>query len=126
MADDVVVMYAGAVMEQAPRRDIFYRHHHPYTEGLLASLPAADARRRPADPDPGHAAQPDRPADRAARSRPRCPYAFDRCVEETPPLDRGRSTSPTHRSACWLPRTGRAQDEARSARRSLRGHGGVA
>ena len=40
MADEVVVMYAGAVMERAPRRDIFYRNHHPYTEGLLASLPA--------------------------------------------------------------------------------------
>ena len=40
MADEVVVMYAGAVMERAPRRDIFYRNHHPYTQGLLASLPA--------------------------------------------------------------------------------------
>ena len=41
MADDVVVMYAGQVMERAPRRELFYRRHHPYTEGLLRSLPTA-------------------------------------------------------------------------------------
>ncbi len=40
VADDVVVMYAGAVMEQADLRTTFFAHHHPYTEGLLQSLPA--------------------------------------------------------------------------------------
>ena len=48
MADDVVVMYAGTVMEKAPRREIFYRHHHPYTEGLFESLPATAADAGPA------------------------------------------------------------------------------
>ena len=46
MADDVVVMYGGQVMERAPRRELFYRHHHPYTEGLLRSLPTAGRRGR--------------------------------------------------------------------------------
>ena len=49
MADDVVVMYAGGVMEQAPRRDDFYRHHHPYTEGLLDVAARPRAQAEPAD-----------------------------------------------------------------------------
>ena len=61
MADDVVVMYGGQVMERAPRRELFYRRHHPYTEGLLAL--AADGRApRAAHPDRRHAAQPDHAA----------------------------------------------------------------
>ena len=46
IADDVVVMYAGSVMETADRRSLFYDFHHPYTEGLLKSLPVPGARRR--------------------------------------------------------------------------------
>ena len=53
MADEVVVMYAGAVMERAPRRTLFYRNHHPYTEGLLASLPAQGGTGQRLDADPG-------------------------------------------------------------------------
>ena len=57
MADDVVVMYGGQVMERAPRRELFYRRHHPYTEGLLRV--AADGR-APAGGSPRSAAR--RPA----------------------------------------------------------------
>jgi peptide/nickel transport system ATP-binding protein len=101
MADDVVVMYAGAVMERASRREIFYHHHHPYTEGLLQSLPTQGGTRERLTPIAGTPPSliglpPGCPFS------PRCRYAFDRCVEETPPLlTVGRDLH--HRSACWLP-----------------------
>ena len=99
MADEVVVMYAGAVMERAPRRDIFYRNHHPYTQGLLASLPARSGDRL--TPIPG--------TPPSLISLPagcpfatRCPHVFDKCRSEAPPLlDVARD--PRHQSACWLP-----------------------
>ena len=99
MADEVVVMYAGAVMERAPRRDIFYRNHHPYTQGLLASLPARSGDRL--TPIPG--------TPPSLISLPagcpfatRCPHVFDKCRTEAPPLlDVARD--PRHQSACWLP-----------------------
>jgi peptide/nickel transport system ATP-binding protein len=100
MADDVVVMYAGAVMEHAPRREVFYRHHHPYTEGLFASLPARDDARGRLTPITG--APPsliDLPS--GCPFTPRCKYAFDRCSKETPPLVQVFNDS-RHRSACWL------------------------
>jgi peptide/nickel transport system ATP-binding protein len=100
MADQVVVMYAGAAMEHAPRRDIFYRYHHPYTEGLLASLPnveAAGARLVPiAGTPPSLIGLPV-----GCPFAPRCPYAFDRCRSETPPLE-PVFHDPLHESACWL------------------------
>jgi peptide/nickel transport system ATP-binding protein len=99
IADRVVVMYAGSVMEQADRRALFYSHHHPYSEGLLASLPVPGERRR-LTPIPG---QPPSLISLPVGCpfRPRCAHAFDRC-SETPPL---RDVPPGlgHRSACWLP-----------------------
>jgi oligopeptide/dipeptide ABC transporter ATP-binding protein len=98
-ADDVVVMYAGMVMEQAPRREIFYRHHNPYTEGLFASLPGRQEGRGRLTPIRG--APPSLiglPA--GCPFRPRCPYAFDKCHEE-PPLAPVYQDA-RHRSACWL------------------------
>ena len=99
IADRVVVMYAGSVMEQADRRALFYSHHHPYSAGLLASLPVPGERRR-LTPIPG---QPPSLISLPAGCpfRPRCPHAFDRCVE-TPPM-REVPPDPGHRSACWLP-----------------------
>ena len=99
-ADDVIVMYAGSVMEQAPRREIFYRHHNPYTEGLFASLPARDDSRKRLTPISGSPPSLiDLPP--GCPFSPRCPYAFDRCREEAPPLETVYS-DPRHRSACWL------------------------
>jgi peptide/nickel transport system ATP-binding protein len=98
MADEVVVMYAGAVMERAPRRDIFYRNHHPYTQGLLASLPARSGDRL--TPIPGSPPSLIRlPAGCPFASR--CPHVFDKCVETPPLTDVGGD--PRHQSACWLP-----------------------
>jgi peptide/nickel transport system ATP-binding protein len=100
MADDVIVMYAGRVMEQASRRDIFYANHHPYTEGLLASLPARNSsggRLLPIKGSPPSMINAPQGCPFAAR----CPYVFDRCVEEAPPLAEVFGNE-GHRSACWL------------------------
>ncbi|MFI6831907.1 MULTISPECIES: ABC transporter ATP-binding protein [unclassified Kribbella] len=101
MADEVVVMYAGAVMERAPRRDIFYRNHHPYTQGLLASLPARSGDRlTPIAGSPPSLISLPAGCPFAAR----CPHVFDKCRTEAPPLtDVG--ADPRHQSACWLPHT---------------------
>jgi peptide/nickel transport system ATP-binding protein len=112
MSDEVVVMYAGVVMERASRRTLFYRHHHPYTEGLLASLPARQK--------PGERLTPIAGAPPSLISLPkgcpfaaRCRYAFDKCKVETPPLatvyeDEG------HQSACWLS----AEESVRESQRA--------
>ena len=101
MADDVIVMYAGSVMEQAPRREIFYRHHHPYTEGLFLSRPRPENPRERLAPivgsPPSLIGLPS-----GCPFNPRCPFAFDRCRHETPPLTTVYE-DPRHRSACWLP-----------------------
>jgi oligopeptide/dipeptide ABC transporter ATP-binding protein len=101
MADEVVVMYAGAVMERAPRRDIFYRSHHPYTQGLLESLPAHGGTRGPLTPIPGTPPSLIR-LPRGCPFAPRCRYAFDRCRALPPPLETVLDDD-RHRSACWLP-----------------------
>jgi peptide/nickel transport system ATP-binding protein len=98
MADEVVVMYAGAVMERAPRRDIFYRNHHPYTQGLLASLPTRTGERLTpiAGSPPSLISLP-----AGCPFAPRCPHVFDRCSQTPPLADVGGD--PRHQSACWLP-----------------------
>jgi peptide/nickel transport system ATP-binding protein len=100
MADDVLVMYAGTAMETATRDQLFRDHYHPYTEGLLHSLPRAAGPQRRLTPIPG---QPPSAIDRppGCPFEPRCPHRRDRCARERPPmLPVGEST--THRSACWL------------------------
>ena len=100
MADDVVVMYAGAAMETASRRETFYHQHHPYTEGLLRSLPTQDesARLTPIAGTPPSLIN----LPQGCPFEPRCRYAFDRCRTEPPPLGEVFG-DPNHRSACWLP-----------------------
>jgi peptide/nickel transport system ATP-binding protein len=110
IADDVVVMYAGAVMERADRRSMFYRFHHPYTEGLLLSLPVPGDRRR-LTPIPG---QPPSliTLPSGCPFHPRCRYAFDQCREQTPPL-RDVPDKAAHVSACWLPTRSEERDGVR-------------
>ena len=105
-ADRVVVMYAGQVVEQAPTGELFARPLHPYTEGLLASVPRLDTRvsqvRGRLHSIPGQV-----PAATAwpagCRFHPRCPYAWDRCAAEEPPLlDSAGGEAGTHTVRCWL------------------------
>jgi peptide/nickel transport system ATP-binding protein len=103
LADRVVVLYAGRVMEQGSVRELFYEHHHPYTQGLLKSLPTADVGRGELIPIVG---QPPSPIDPAPGCpfAPRCPYRMDRCDLEQPRLE-PVSGHLTHSSACFLPKT---------------------
>jgi peptide/nickel transport system ATP-binding protein len=104
-ADRVVVMYAGQVVEQAPTATLFARPLHPYTEGLLASVPRLDApparargrlRSIPGQV-PAATAWPE-----GCRFHPRCPYAWDRCRAEEPPLLDAGGEPGTHLVRCWL------------------------
>jgi peptide/nickel transport system ATP-binding protein len=111
VADEVIVMYGGMVMEQADRLTIFAAHHHPYTEGLLQSLPAYGGERQRLRSIPG---QPPSPINipPGCPFAPRCDYVMDRCREETPPLAPAPPGS-GHLSACWLPRDRGARDSLR-------------
>jgi peptide/nickel transport system ATP-binding protein len=104
MSDDVVVMYAGRAMERAPRRTIFYMGHHPYTQGLLASLPAQGGTRARLTPISGTPPSLIDPPERCPFA-PRCPNAFDRCWDELPGLE-PVARDPEHTSACFLPKDG--------------------
>jgi peptide/nickel transport system ATP-binding protein len=100
IADEVVVMYAGQAIEVAPTRELFRAPSHPYTRGLLASLPRVDREGDRLIPIPG---QPPSAIALPAGCpfRPRCTEVGERCRAETPPLDAAPGAS-THRSACWL------------------------
>ena len=98
MCDRVVVMYASRIAEEAGRDDIFNRPAHPYTQGLLNSIPklAADSNRLEAIP--GQVPSPyNYPS--GCHYRDRCPHAFDRCAQEVPPL---MELGEGHRAACWI------------------------
>ena len=120
LADDVVVMYAGSAMEKANQRDIFYAHHHPYTEGLLESLPAYGDDRERLRPIKG---QPPSLINlpTGCPYHPRCPYVMEICRTDVPPLRPLPETSPglisagpSHVSACWLPIDPIARESLRS------------
>ncbi len=82
--DQVVVMYAGRVVESAPTQELFRRPAHPYTRGLLGSIPRPDMDREPT-PMPGYVpSAANRP--RGCAFHPRCPLAADICREQEPPL----------------------------------------
>ena len=96
-AERVVVMYAGKVVEEAPVRTLFHTPRHPYTEGLLRSIPRLDERRESLPVIDGMVPNLlDLPS--GCRFHPRCPRAERRCREEAPAL---RSLGEGHRVACW-------------------------
>ena len=101
IADEVLVMYAGKAVERADRRALYYKGHHPYTRGLLASLPGKGGvheRLHPIVGQPPSLIQ----LPSGCPFHPRCPFVMNRCMSEEPPLlDVG--AEPRHRSACWLP-----------------------
>ena len=96
-AHDVVVMYAGKVVEQAPVRELFRNPRHPYTLGLFAALPKHDSVRERL-----HVIQGNVPAATAfppgCRFNNRCPLAPARCREAEPVLE---TAGETHFAACW-------------------------
>ena len=87
MADDVVVMYCGQVVEQAPARVIFTdcKQSHPYTEGLMYSIPRLNDDRKKLDPIPGVVPHPlDLP--KGCKFAPRCKYCTQKCIDAEPEL----------------------------------------
>ena len=101
-ADRVAVMYAGRIAEIGPVRDVIHAPKHPYTVGLMSSIPKlGEGRKRLAQIDgsmPRLTAIP-----RGCAFNPRCPSAFDRCRAERPELAAVGAT----RAACWLYAEGR-------------------
>jgi oligopeptide/dipeptide ABC transporter ATP-binding protein len=111
VADEVLVMYGGKVLERTDRRTLFFASHNPYTEGLLHSLPAYGGARERLHPIPG---QPPSLLDPPAGCpfAPRCPYAMDVCRTEMPSLDPAGGQA-GHLSACWLPHDSAEREELR-------------
>jgi len=99
MADRVAVMYAGRMIETAPAIDLFGRHRHPYTSGLLASLPRVDQRVERLAPIDGTVPWlGDLPS--GCTFRPRCPRVLPSCAEIVPAL---APEAASHRTACHNP-----------------------
>jgi peptide/nickel transport system ATP-binding protein len=104
-AQRVVVMYAGKVVEEAPVAELFAHPRHPYTQGLIRSIPRIDTAAthkvrleairgvvpKLIDPPEG------------CRFAPRCRHARDACTAATPPL---RTVAPGHKVACILDKAG--------------------
>ncbi len=99
VCDRVLVMYAGQLVETGPVEKIFGDPRHPYTRGLLASLPGTAGSRERLRPIRGTVPTPDR-WPQGCRFRDRCPVAWDRCTEAPSLFHVGGSTR--RRSRCWL------------------------
>ena len=98
MAQRVLVMYAGEIVEQASVRELFAQPHHPYTEGLLAAMPTLGAARSRLAVIPGTVPAPTRwPT--GCRFHDRCRYAWERPEREHPPLF---EVGDSHWSRCFL------------------------
>jgi peptide/nickel transport system ATP-binding protein len=109
MAQSVVVMYAGKIVERAPVMELFKRPQHPYTQGLLASIPTPDKIGHRLDIIKGVVPHPlNLPP--GCTFAPRCPKKFEPCDSAFPALD---STGPEHHVACYL--YTEKQDEVRES-----------
>ncbi|MFM1725433.1 ABC transporter ATP-binding protein [Rhodococcus sp. PAM 2766] len=118
--DEIAVMYAGRVVEQAPTSVLFGATRHPYTRALLRSIPRIS--------DPSHTrleAIPGRPPTvidppPGCSFAPRCPHAQPRCLEQTPVLTVDPSAGDRHRIACFYP-VGTAEGESAFAANAAAG-----
>jgi peptide/nickel transport system ATP-binding protein/oligopeptide transport system ATP-binding protein len=97
VADEVMVMYAGKIVEAAPVGELFANPQHPYTIGLLGSIPRLDVDRERLSTIEGTVPSANNQP-KGCRFSPRCPFADARCINEPPPL---REIGAAHRVACW-------------------------
>jgi peptide/nickel transport system ATP-binding protein len=96
-ADRVAVMYAGRIVEIGPVKDVITAAKHPYTEGLMGSIPVVGhdlARLTQIEGSMPRLTE----IPRGCAFHPRCPYVFERCRHERPELMRAGGS----RAACWL------------------------
>ncbi len=101
VAQRVVVMYAGKVVEEAPVAELFAHPRHPYTQGLIRSIPRIDiaaTHKVRLEAIPGTVPRPIEPGE-GCRFAPRCPFATAACTSATPPL---RVVASGHKVACIL------------------------
>jgi oligopeptide transport system ATP-binding protein len=99
MADRVQVMYAGSIVESASTEEIFANPRHPYTVGLMKSIPRLDARTKERL-EPIRGLPPDLiDLPDMCPFVPRCNYAREKCEQKRPPLIQ---VAPNHHSACWF------------------------
>jgi peptide/nickel transport system ATP-binding protein len=110
-ADDVVVMYAARIAEQGPVDEIFTRPHHPYTWGLLGSLPRLDTDTERLVQIPGQPPSLLNPPN-GCRFHPRCPYVMNVCKQEEPELKQV-SGDHDHLQRCWLDETTKDREAAK-------------
>ena len=98
MADDVVVMYLGRIVEGGSVGDTFHNPKHPYTQGLMHSIPTLTASKERLEPIKGVVPDPfDVPP--GCGFEPRCPQAMEVCKTKMPAL---KEVAPNHDAACWL------------------------
>lgn len=95
--DRVIVMYAGDIVEMAPTAALFGDAQHPYTLGLMTSIPRLDTASATLTPIPGNVPNPYQIPD-GCKFNPRCPFADDKCRAERPPLV---EIATGHTAACW-------------------------
>jgi peptide/nickel transport system ATP-binding protein len=98
IADRVVIMYLGRIVESAPTDDLFRQPNHPYAQALLAEIPKLSTTKRTFHPVKGEIPSPLQPPT-GCHFHPRCPHATARCAVEVPRL---REIAPAHVSACHL------------------------
>jgi len=101
IADRVLVMYAGRVVEQGTLDDIFYDPQHPYTWGLLGSLTRLDQPRPQRLPQIKGSPPSLLELPQGCSFRPRCPHEFGKCTE-LPQLEARLPGAPEHLDRCWL------------------------
>ena len=103
LAQRVIVMYAGFIVEEAPVEDMYANPHHPYTLGLLRSLPRVDQSHPGRRLIPISGSPPDLlHLPNGCPFAPRCEHAVAQCARENPAL---RRVARDHRVACWVDAT---------------------
>ena len=119
IADRVVVMYSGRVVEQGTLDELFYDPQHPYTWGLLGSITRVDRDRSTRLPAIAGAPPSLLAPPKGCHFAPRCPHAFDRC-DQVPALESRLPDAPGHLDRCWL------TAEQKRQRRNVDGQIGLA
>jgi oligopeptide transport system ATP-binding protein len=100
LAEKLHVMYAGFIVEKATKHEVYGNPRHPYTMGLLKSLPRVDKREKGSRLIPIRGRPPDLISlPQGCPFLPRCPFSIDRCALENPPLEEIDSG---HEIACWV------------------------